>query len=53
MQALRAVQVLEQVGTPEAEEVLKKVAKEAGEVWLRQEAQASLDCLAHRPQARP
>jgi RNA polymerase sigma factor (sigma-70 family) len=53
LQALRAVEVLEQVGTPEAEEVLKKVAKEAAEVWLRQEAQATLDRLGRRPQVRP
>jgi hypothetical protein len=53
LQALRAVEVLEQVGTPEAEEVLKKVAKEAAEVWLRQEAQATLDRLGRRPHAVP
>jgi RNA polymerase sigma factor (sigma-70 family) len=53
LQALRAVEVLEEVGTPEAEEVLKKVAKEAAEVWLRQEAQAAFDRLVHRHAARP
>jgi glucose/arabinose dehydrogenase len=52
LQALRAVQVLEQVGTPEAKEVLKSVAKDAAEDWLRQEAQAALDCLTGRPAVR-
>jgi hypothetical protein len=53
LQALRAVEVLEQVGTREAGEGLKKVAKDAAKGWLRQEAQAALDRLAPRPAARP
>jgi hypothetical protein len=53
LQALRAVEVLEQVGTPEAEEVLKAVTKDAAEERLRQEAQSSLQRLARRPAVRP
>jgi RNA polymerase sigma factor (sigma-70 family) len=46
LQALRAFEMLEQVGTPEAEEVLKKVAKDAADDSLKQEAQAALARLA-------
>jgi RNA polymerase sigma factor (sigma-70 family) len=53
LQALRAVEVLEQVGTAEAAEVLKQVADRAAATWLRQEAKAALDRLARRPAARP
>jgi RNA polymerase sigma factor (sigma-70 family) len=53
LRAVRAVEVLEQVGTPEAAEVLKKVAKGAADVRLRQEARAALDRLARRPAAGP
>jgi RNA polymerase sigma factor (sigma-70 family) len=53
LQALRAVEVLEYAGTPEAAEVLKKVAQDAAEAWLREEAQAALDRRAHLPAARP
>jgi RNA polymerase sigma factor (sigma-70 family) len=53
LQTVRAVEVLEEVGTPEAEDVLKKVAQDAAEDWLRREARAALDRLAHRPAARP
>jgi hypothetical protein len=49
---LRSVEVLEQIGTPEARDLLKKVAKEASEAWLRQEAEAALDRL-QRLLARP
>jgi RNA polymerase sigma factor (sigma-70 family) len=50
LQALRAVAVLEYVGSAEAEEVLKKVAKEAADDRVRREAQAALD---RRPASRP
>jgi hypothetical protein len=50
LRAVRAVEVLEYVGTPGAEDVLRKVAKDAAETWLRQEAQAALD---RRSSARP
>jgi RNA polymerase sigma factor (sigma-70 family) len=52
LQALRAVEVLEQVGTPAAQEVLKQVARDAGEVWLKQETQRALERLTRRPAAR-
>jgi RNA polymerase sigma factor (sigma-70 family) len=48
LRGLRVIEVLEQVGTPEAEAVLTSVAKDAAEAWLRQEAQAALDRLAPR-----
>jgi RNA polymerase sigma factor (sigma-70 family) len=53
LQALRAVEVLEEIGTPEAGEVLNKVAKGAAEVRLQQEARAAVDRLARRPAAGP
>ncbi len=40
--ALRAVEVLERIGTPEAIEVLRKVAKGAPEAELTRDAQAAL-----------
>lgn len=46
---LRAVEVLEHVGSPEARQVLENLAKGAPEGWLTQEAKASLDRLARRP----
>jgi RNA polymerase sigma factor (sigma-70 family) len=49
-QALRAVAVLEYVGSPEAEEVLKKVAKDATDDRVRREAAAAVD---RRAAARP
>jgi WD40 repeat protein len=46
VRALRAVEVLEQIGTPAAQEALATVAKGAPEANLTQEAQAALDRLA-------
>jgi hypothetical protein len=43
LRGLRAVEVLERVGTPEAIEVLKKLAGGAPEAWLTREARAVLD----------
>ncbi len=48
LRALRAVDVLEQVGTPEAREVLRALAGGAPEARLTQEARASLRRLAAR-----
>jgi RNA polymerase sigma factor (sigma-70 family) len=53
LRALRAVEVLERVGTPEAREVLNKVAREASEEWLRKEARAAGERLTRRPPAAP
>jgi hypothetical protein len=50
---LRAVEVLERIGTREAEHLLKKLAKGAPEARLTREAKASLQRLAKRPAARP
>jgi RNA polymerase sigma factor (sigma-70 family) len=50
---LRAVEVLEQIGTAEAREILKSLAKGAPEARLTQEANASLDRLAMRPAKTP
>jgi hypothetical protein len=49
VQALRAVEVLELIATPEARQLLGTLAKGAPEAWLTQEAKASLDRLARRP----
>jgi RNA polymerase sigma factor (sigma-70 family) len=53
LRGLRAIEALEYIGTPEAQEVLKKVATTAGELWLRQEAQAVLDRCARRTTGKP
>ena len=42
LQQLRAIEVLEHIGTPDAQEVLKKLAKGAPEARLTQEAKAAL-----------
>jgi WD40 repeat protein len=46
--ALRALEVLERVGTPEAKAVLEKLARGAEASWLTREAKASLARLAAR-----
>ncbi len=49
LRALRAVEVLEHIGTPEAQEALKNVTTGAPEARLTQEAKAALERLARRP----
>jgi cell division septum initiation protein DivIVA len=49
LQALRAVEVLEIAGTPEARQLLEVLAKGAPEARLTQEAKASLERLTKRP----
>src|SRR5262249_25848671 len=44
----RAASVLEQIGTPEARRLLERLADNAAEAELRQEAQAALQRLARR-----
>ena len=51
LRTLRAVEVLEHIGTPGARQVLETLAKGAPEARATQEAQASLDCLGKRPSA--
>ena len=46
---LRALEVLEQIGTPEARRVLQDLAEGAPEARLTQEAKASLERLSRRP----
>jgi hypothetical protein len=53
LQALRAVEMLEQVGDSQARQVLESVAKGTPEARLTQEAKASLERLAGRPDASP
>jgi hypothetical protein len=53
LQQLRAVEVLEHVGSPEAREVLEKLAGGAPEARLTREARAALDRLAKRPTGPP
>ncbi len=50
---LRAVEVLEDMGTPEAERLLKRVAKESPEADLSLAAEAALKRLVSPPAARP
>jgi hypothetical protein len=49
LQALRAIEVLEQIGTPEAQHLLEALAKGAPEARQTHEAKASLERLAKRP----
>jgi hypothetical protein len=49
LQSLRSIELLEQVGGPEARRVLQGLARGAPGARLTQEAQASLDRLARRP----
>ncbi len=48
LRVLRAVEVLEHIGTPEACQILKRLANGAAGAQLTQEAKASLDRLAKR-----
>ncbi len=50
---VRTIQVLEQIGTPEAKRVLEGLARGASDAGLAQEAKASLDRLAKRPVRTP
>jgi WD40 repeat protein len=51
--ALRAVEVLERIGSPEARQVLEALAGGVPGAWLTGEAKASLERLTHRPAATP
>jgi RNA polymerase sigma factor (sigma-70 family) len=53
LRALRGVEVLERIGTPEARRVLEALAKGAPEARLTREAQSALRRLEGRPGARP
>src|SRR5262249_55322438 len=52
LHALRAVEVLDFIGTPEAQEVLKTLSKGAPEARLTQEAKAALERLGRRATGR-
>jgi hypothetical protein len=51
LRGLRAVELLEHIGTPEAQQLLEKAAAGLDEARLTREAKASLDRLAKRPAA--
>jgi hypothetical protein len=53
LRMIRAVEVLEHIGTPEAKQVLRSLAKGAPEARLTKEAMASLERLAKRSRAQP
>ena len=53
LRSLRAIWVLERIGTPEARAVLEDLAKGAPEVRQTQEAKATLDFLDKRAAAKP
>jgi hypothetical protein len=53
LRALRAVEVLEQIGNTESRRALEALAKGAPEARLTREAKASLDRIARRPAASP
>jgi hypothetical protein len=52
LRALRAVEVLEHIGSPEAREILQSLAKGPQTARLTREAQDSLDRLAWKPVAQ-
>jgi WD40 repeat protein len=52
LREVRAVEVLEHIGTPPARQILKELAKGAPTDRLTQEAKASLERLAKRPVAK-
>jgi WD40 repeat protein len=53
LRVLRAIEVLEQAGTPDAQQVLKTLATGAPEARLTQEAKASLGRLSKRTASQP
>jgi hypothetical protein len=53
MRRVRAVEVLEHLGTAEAQQVLKELAGGAPEARLTREAKAALERLARQPRAIP
>jgi hypothetical protein len=52
LQAVRAVEVLELIGTPEARQVIESLARGAASAWVDEEARAALDRLARREGGR-
>jgi hypothetical protein len=53
LQAIRAVEVLENISTPGARRLLESLAEGAPEARLTQQAKASLERLGKRPAAKP
>ena len=53
LRSLRAIQVLERIGSSDAQQVLQKMTKGAPRARETQEAKASLERLADRPAAAP
>jgi RNA polymerase sigma factor (sigma-70 family) len=53
IRSLRAIEALEHIGTPDASELLQRMARGAADARLTQEAQTSLDRLAKRPVPAP
>jgi hypothetical protein len=53
LRGVRGVEVLERIGTPEAQEVLEMLAGGAPEARLTREAKAALERLAKQPAVRP
>jgi HEAT repeat protein len=53
LRQLRAIEILERIGTPEAVEVLQKLAIGATEARPTQEAKASLERLTMRAATKP
>jgi hypothetical protein len=49
LRVLRALEVLERIGSPEAQQVFATLADGSPECWLTQEAQGALKRLARRP----
>ena len=53
LRALRALEVLERIGTPEARKVIDSLAKGSTHPRVQEEAKASLARLTRRPAAKP
>jgi hypothetical protein len=53
LRALRVIEMLERIGTPEAQQILATISRGAVETWPTREARAALERLARRSAARP
>jgi hypothetical protein len=53
LREVRAVEVLERIGTPEAKEALRELAGRVAVTRLAREATAALERLGRRPDVRP
>lgn len=53
LRMIRALELLEQLGTTEARNVIEGLAQKGSDPWMRQEAKAALERMTNRPWQRP